>query len=65
VYVSDRYEHTIVGREARDYVWIMARTPEITNSDYQALLAIVERQGYDTGKLRRVPHGRKNESDAQ
>jgi len=43
----------------------MARTPEITNSDYQALLAIVEREGYDTGKLRRVPQRQKNESDAQ
>jgi apolipoprotein D and lipocalin family protein len=65
VYVSDEYQHTIVGREARDYVWIMARTPEISSSDYQALLAIVEREGYDTGKLRRVPQRRKNETDVQ
>jgi len=65
VYVSDKYEHTIVGREARDYVWIMARTPEIADSDYQALLALVKREGYDTDKLRRVPQRRKNQADAQ
>jgi len=65
VYVSDKYEHTIVGREARDYVWIMARTPEIADSDYQALLALVKREGYDTDKLRRVPQRRKNQTDAQ
>jgi apolipoprotein D and lipocalin family protein len=65
VYVSDKYEHTIVGREARDYVWIMARTPEIADSDYQALLALVKREGYDTGKLRRVPQRRKSQTDVQ
>lgn len=65
VYVSDEYEQTIIGREARDYVWIMARTPEIADSDYQALLAMVEREGYDTGKLRRVPQRRRNANDVQ
>jgi apolipoprotein D and lipocalin family protein len=65
VYVNEEYEHTIVGREARDYVWIMARTPEIADSDYQALLALVKREGYDTGKLRRVPQRRKSQTDVQ
>jgi apolipoprotein D and lipocalin family protein len=55
MYVGRNYEHTIVGREARDYVWIMARTPEITDGDYQALLAIAQREGYDVDKIRRVP----------
>ena len=55
VYVSERYDRTIVGREARDYVWIMARTPEIEETEYQALLEIVERQGYDIRQVRRVP----------
>jgi apolipoprotein D and lipocalin family protein len=65
VYVSDEYQHTIVGREARDYVWIMARTPEIADSDYQALLAMVEREGYDVGKIRRVPQRPKSDAHAQ
>lgn len=55
VYVSDAYDVTIVGRQARDYVWIMARTPTIDETDYRALLGIVERQGYDVRKVRRVP----------
>jgi apolipoprotein D and lipocalin family protein len=65
VYVSDEYQNTIVGREARDYVWIMARTPEIADSDYQALLAMVEHEGYDIGKVRRVPQRPKNDAHAQ
>lgn len=55
VYVSDAYDRTIIGRQARDYVWIMARTPQIEEEEYQALLELVERQGYDIGQLRRVP----------
>jgi apolipoprotein D and lipocalin family protein len=56
VHVNDDYTQTIVGREARDYVWIMARTPAIPEQDYQALVAMVAREGYDVAKLEKVPH---------
>ena len=55
VYVSDDYSRTIIGRQARDYVWIMARTPTIGAADYQELLNLVGREGYDLGKVRQVP----------
>ncbi len=55
-YVSDDYSLTVVGREARDYVWIMARTPQIAEADYQRLVAFVAAEGYDLAKLRRIPH---------
>lgn len=34
-YLKPDYSQTIIGREARDYVWIMARTPQIPEADYQ------------------------------
>ena len=37
-YLSDDYSQTIISREKRDYVWIMARTPTIPESDYRYLL---------------------------
>ena len=49
------YTLTVVGREARDYVWIMARRPEISESDYLTLTAFVADQGYDVSQLKRVP----------
>ena len=55
VHVSEDYNQTVIGREARDYVWIMARTPSIPEADYQRLVALVASQGYDTAKLMRVP----------
>ncbi len=41
---------------ARDYVWIMARKPDISDAAYAALVQKVSDMGYDTKKLRRVPH---------
>lgn len=55
VHVDPAHREVIVGREKRDYVWIMARTPRIAEADYARLVAIVAAQGYDTTKLRRVP----------
>jgi apolipoprotein D and lipocalin family protein len=55
VYVDPDYSQTIIGRNARDYVWIMARTPNIAEKDYLKLVAKVKQQGYDIGQLQRVP----------
>lgn len=55
VYVDEAYEQTIIGRSARDYVWIMARTPMIAEADYAKLVGIVAEEGYDTEKLLKIP----------
>lgn len=55
VYVDEAYEQTIIGRSARDYVWIMARSPKILEADYAKLVAIVAEEGYDTEKLLKIP----------
>jgi apolipoprotein D and lipocalin family protein len=55
VYLNDDYTQTIIGRSARDYMWIMARSPEIPESDFQAHLRRLEAMGYDTTAVRRVP----------
>jgi apolipoprotein D and lipocalin family protein len=52
------YTQTVIGRNKRDYVWIMARTPEIPAADYQRLVAELAEQGYDVAKLRQVPQQR-------
>jgi apolipoprotein D and lipocalin family protein len=54
-FVSPDYSQTVVGREKRDYVWIMARTPTLPEADYQRLMAFVAEQGYDVSKVRKVP----------
>lgn len=49
------YSQTVIGRNKRDYVWIMARTPQIPEADYLRLVQELEGQGYDIARLRKVP----------
>jgi apolipoprotein D and lipocalin family protein len=55
MYLSEDYSRTVIGRNKRDYVWIMARTPVIAEADYRTLVDLIADQGYDTSKIRRVP----------
>ncbi len=63
-YLSDDYQTTIIAREQRDYVWIMARTPQLSESKYAHLTGLVSSMGYDLGQLRRVPQQWPAGSDA-
>ncbi|MDP1947209.1 MAG: lipocalin family protein [Nitrospirota bacterium] len=53
--VNDAYDQTIIGRIQRDYVWLMARTPQISEGDYQRFLQVITEEGYDVSKVRKVP----------
>jgi len=55
VYLDEDYATTIIGRNARDYVWIMAREPEVSDEKYDELVGQVEAMGYDLSELRKVP----------
>ena len=55
LYVDEAYEQTIIGRIQRDYVWLMARTPQVSEADYQRFLQLIAREGYDVSKVLRVP----------
>ncbi len=55
VYLAPDYSQTVIGREARDYVWIMARTPIIPNEDYRRILEFLAAQGYDVSRIQKVP----------
>lgn len=55
IYVDADYELTIIGRQQRDYVWIMARESAISDADYQRLLALLKQEGYDIDAIQEVP----------
>ena len=55
VYLDEGYTQTIIGRNARDYVWVMARTSSIPEEDYRRLAKLVGDMGYDVSKLQKVP----------
>ena len=55
VYLNDDYTQTVIGRQKRDYIWIMARTPEIPEADYERIIEFADSVGYDVSKIQRVP----------
>ena len=55
VHLDPTYSYTVIGRSARDYAWVMARTPTMPAADYAAAVAKLEALGYPLDGLREVP----------
>ncbi|MBS0374697.1 MAG: lipocalin family protein [Proteobacteria bacterium] len=59
-YLAPDYSTTVIAREKRDFVWIMARTPTISEAEYDRLVGFVKAQGYDISRLQRSPQSAGN-----
>jgi len=47
IYLDPDYQTTIIGREKRDYLWIMARDPDLPQDVLEELINIAVQMGYD------------------
>jgi apolipoprotein D and lipocalin family protein len=54
LYLSPDYRLAIVGEPSREYLWILARTPTLSEQEYQALMPKIRAAGYDPQRLRRA-----------
>ena len=52
MYIDDDYQTSIVGRNKRDYLWIMSRRPQIGAESLEQLITIATAGGYDPDKIR-------------
>jgi apolipoprotein D and lipocalin family protein len=48
------YSHAVVGEPERKYLWVLGRTPALSDEVYAAILARLEAQGYDPSRLERT-----------
>ena len=55
IYLDAEYRQAVIGRSKRDYVWIMARAPEMPEAEYQRIVDWLTTIGYDTRRLQRIP----------
>ena len=55
VYLDEDYSVTVIGRNKRDYVWIMAREPAIEAYRYDQIVRLIGEMGYDTSGIQQVP----------
>ncbi len=53
---STGYQYAVVGHPNRKYLWILSRTPQMSDSLYNELLGRLQNvHGYDISKLKRTP----------
>ena len=55
-HVDDAYSVTIVAREKRDFVWLMSRSPEMSDAAYAEHVQQIADLGYDVSGLVRIQH---------
>lgn len=53
--LDPEYRWAVVGTPGRGLLWILARDRQMSAADYEHVLALIERQGYDRTKIKPVP----------
>lgn len=48
------YSYAVVGHPNREYLWILSRTPSMSETVYQEILNRVQTQGFDIGKIKKT-----------
>lgn len=49
--IDDSYQYALVGSGSDDYLWILSRTPQISEETKTRLLSEAQRRGYATSKI--------------
>lgn len=52
--IAEDYSYAVVGHPGRDYLWILARTPTMSDVTYQTTIEHLQDQGYETSRLVRT-----------
>jgi apolipoprotein D and lipocalin family protein len=52
---QESYSWALVGSNSRDFLWLLARTPEISEELFSRMKEIARAQGYDLSGLYKVP----------
>ena len=49
--LDTEYQYVLVGGNSPKYLWILSRTPQISNDTLQKIIGVAKEKGYDTEKL--------------
>lgn len=52
--LDDNYQNALVGTPDQKYLWILSRTPTMSDSVYNQYVTIAKQQGYDVSKLQKT-----------
>lgn len=56
LYLDDEYRYSVIGHPSRNYCWLFAREPHLPDEIYQAMLAVLAANRFDTSRVLRIPH---------
>ncbi len=54
--LADDYSYAVVGHPNRKYLWILSRTPKMTDDVYRGIVGRLKENGYDLDKLQLTVH---------
>ncbi len=49
--LADDYSYAVVGEPGREYLWILSRTPQMSDDTYARIVARLPALGFDPGRL--------------
>ena len=52
--LADDYSYAVVGHPNREYLWILARKPEMESTLYNSILEKIKQNGFDISKLNKT-----------
>ena len=56
LFVDQDYRYSMIGHPTREYCWLFAREPHISEDMYRAMLAVARANGFDTSRILKIPH---------
>lgn len=56
LYLSKHYQRALVGSPNRQYLWVLARQKTLSTADYNAMLDVARKQGFDVSRLVKTKH---------
>ena len=55
LYLDDDYRHTIIGHPSRNYCWVFAREPRMSDELYKIMLAVLKTNDFDVSRVLKIP----------
>jgi apolipoprotein D and lipocalin family protein len=56
LFLDPDYRYSVIGHPSRNYAWVFAREPRVSDEIYAAMLAVLRANGFDTSRVLRIPH---------
>jgi len=54
--LASDYSYAVVGEPARKYLWILARSPKMSQETYDGIILRIKEQGYDPSGVMKTEH---------